>query len=246
MISKENKTPNAMIILNKVLNGRFVERPNKFIVIVELEGKGKVKAFLPDPGRLTELLLPGARVFLGKVESTTRKTMYDMVAVRHGGTIVSVDTRVPNKFVGELLKNHYLFDFTFDSIKPEYTYGDSRLDFHATRGNKEYLMEVKSVTLVMDGNVGKFPDAPTKRGARHLRELTKAVGEGYEAWIIFAAQRDDVESFEPNTVMDPEFSSALKDALDAGVKAIAFSSRLFIDNGMLKIEPAMKNIPIVI
>ncbi|MBD3188762.1 DNA/RNA nuclease SfsA [Candidatus Bathyarchaeota archaeon] len=236
-----------MILLENVFHGRFIERQNRFLVTVDLEGVGRIEAFLPDPGRLEELLVDDAHVLLGAIDPSnmgSRKTAHDLVAVYSGNILVSVDTRVPNRYVGQLLASGFLLEMEIDEIKPEFKYGKSRLDFKITSGNQSHLMEVKSVTLVEQG-VAKFPDAPTTRGTRHVRELIEAMKDGFESWIIFAAQRDDFDTFEPHVYRDPDFSSALHEARDVGVNIIVFSSNVFMDGeNRLCIEPTRKNIPI--
>ena len=229
-----------MIIAENVLSATYLERKNKFLVSLEIEIKNKktiVDAFLPDPGRLTELLIPGRHAYAVHIKNKPhRKTEYDMIAIDHGELIVSVDTRVPNKYVNLLLQNQFLFPFTFDKIKPEFTFGNSRLDFLAIKGNERYLIEVKSVTLVENG-LALFPDAPTTRGTRHVLELIESIRDGYIPVIIFVIQRSDALHFKPHKKRDPEFNEALLRAKEDGVKIIVFKSRTFLDNNNFCMEP---------
>ncbi|MBN2153905.1 MAG: DNA/RNA nuclease SfsA, partial [Candidatus Lokiarchaeota archaeon] len=180
----------------------------------------------------------GARGWVVPAGGSKRKTSFDFVAVDHGGTVVSVDTRVPNRYVRELLGSRFIFPFSFDEVRPEFKFGDrSRIDFLATRGGDKYLIEVKSVTLV-DGGTALFPDAPTSRGTRHVRELAGSLDIGYLPVIVLAIQRGDAVSFKPNARMDPDFAAAFADAVGRGVEAKAFTSRTFIaGDGSLRIEP---------
>lgn len=222
----------------------FIERPNKYLVRARLDGGQEIEAHLADPGRLKELLFPGARGWVVPASGPKRKTAHDFIAVDHAGTIVSVDTRVPNKYVKGLLENQYLFPFAFDAIRPEFPFGEkSRIDFLATRGTHRYLIEVKSVTLVEDG-IALFPDAPTTRGTRHVHELMRSIDLGYVPVIVLVIQRDDVQSFQPHARMDPEFAAAFTKAKSSGVMIKAFSSKSFIAvDGSLRIEPS-RPIPI--
>ncbi len=226
-----------MIIARELLPATFLARPNKYLVNVEIPGAGLVEAFLPDPGRLLELLIPNRQGWVVKVENPKRKTAHDFIAIEHEGLIVSIDTRVPNKYTRALLESNYLFPAGFDGIKAEFTYKQSRIDFMAWKGDARYLIEVKSVTLV-EGGLASFPDAPTKRGTRHVRELIRAKDDGYHPWLVFVIQRPDADRFKPREITDPEFAAALHEAKEAGVGMKIFTSRTFIDAGMnLHMEP---------
>nr|MDO8110094.1 DNA/RNA nuclease SfsA [Candidatus Sigynarchaeota archaeon] len=217
-----------MIIAHGLIPATFVKREHKYLVTARLNDQSLVQAFLPDPGRLKELLFPGATIFLVKAGGPTRKTAFDMVAVKHDALIVSLDTRVPNRYVRWLLETGYLFDGKFDEIRPEYLYKDSRIDFLARKNKTKYLIEVKSVTLVESG-VALFPDAPTKRGTRHVRELTDCRIDGFEPVLVFVIQRPDASSFRPNERTDPEFAAALIKAKQARVIMNIFTNKTFID-----------------
>src|SRR5271157_4797679 len=218
----------GVIIAHDIIPATFLVRENKFLVTARMEDDTTIQAFLADPGRLKELLVPSCKVFLVKASNPRRKTSFDMVAVDHEGLIVSVDTRVPNRYVRRLLDEGYLFEGTFDGIRPEYPYKDSRIDFLAWKGDKKFLIEVKSVTLVENG-IALFPDAPTTRGTRHVRELTNCREDGYEPVLVFVIQRPDAVSFRPNDAIDPDFTSALVEAKRAGVTIKSFTSKTFID-----------------
>ncbi len=225
-----------MLLAKNILEAKFIERPNRFLGIVELNSY-KIQCFIPNPGRMRELLTDNRKVWLNSVPNKNRKTSYDLIAVEHEDKIVSIDSRVPNKFIFNLLQKKFLFDFKFDEIKPEYSYQNSRLDFFLRKENEKYLVEVKSCTLVKD-KIALFPDAPTERGARHVHELIGALENGYKSFLIFIIQRDDAEFFSPNEETDKIFSEKLKLAEKKGVIIKALTNRVFIDQNNLYIEPS--------
>lgn len=158
---------------NKTIQAKFIDRPNRFIAHVEVDGQVET-VHVKNTGRCRELLLPGATVILSVADNPDRKTKYDLIAVyKEGIGLINMDSQAPNVVVGEYLAG--CNDITF--IKPEYKYGDSRIDFYFEKGDMKCLMEVKGVTLERDG-ICYFPDAPTERGVKHIRELLKAKEEG--------------------------------------------------------------------
>lgn len=190
----------------------FISRPNRFIAEVEIDGKPET-VHVKNTGRCKELLLPGCEVWLTAPGTPNRKTKYDLVAVKKSnGMLINMDSQAPNKVVKEWLAKQ-----NYDKIVPEYTYGASRIDFYMERGKERYLMEVKGCTLEVDG-VGYFPDAPTERGIKHLRELMKAVEDGYHAILLFVIQMDEVREVRANVATHPEFGIALEEAKKAGVE----------------------------
>ncbi len=209
-----------------LLEGIFLSRSNRFLGVVNLGGE-EVEAHIADPGRLKEILIPGRKVYLQRSKNPSRKTSYDLVLVNMDGTLVSIDSRVPNELIFNALQRRFFQEFAgYSRILREVRYGKSRLDFKLTDGSEaDSFIEVKSVTLVEEKKA-LFPDAPSIRGARHLRELTQACSEGYKAYVIFVIQRDDVVKFSPNRQMDPEFADALKDAVSAGVLPWAYTCRV--------------------
>ena len=215
---------------NKIVHGKFISRPNRFIAHVEIDGVEEV-VHVKNTGRCKELLLPGVEVILedcdnpeGKTtegKATERKTRYDLVAVyKKGFGLINIDSQAPNKVVYEWLKRQ-----GYDYIKPEYTYGDSRVDFYMEKDGEKYLLEVKGCTLEIDGK-GYFPDAPTERGAKHLRELTKAVSEGYRAILGFVVQMDGIDTVYPNTATDSKFTEAYEEAIQSGVEIKIFKCHI--------------------
>ena len=154
----------------------------------------------------------------------SRKTAYDLIAVEKPGIgMVNIDSQAPNQVVKEWLQEQ-----VFDLVRPEYRYGDSRIDFYMEKDHRRYLMEVKGCTLERDG-IGYFPDAPTDRGVKHLRELTKAVSEGYLTYLAFVIQMEGITKVLPNIEMHPEFGVALKEAEEAGVNILNLSCKVTED-----------------
>jgi len=202
----------------------FQSRPNRFLGIVLVDGVESL-CFIPNPGRMAELLYRGARVFLTPVQSDTRKTQYNLTLVEHKGILVSVDSLVPNRLVREAVDRGIIEPFKdFRVKKVEYTFGESRLDFLLESDSGKLLLEVKSCTLIRDG-VALFPDAPTKRGSRHLRTLTRGLSQGRSA-VFFLIQRPDANSFRPNMETDPDFTANRKEAKKMGVEVYAYSSQV--------------------
>lgn len=196
----------------KTMAARFLERTNRFIAKVELDGKVET-VHVKNTGRCKELLLPGSRVILSEADNPTRKTRYDLIAVEKVGLgLVNIDSQAPNKVMGEWLSTQ-----GYDVVQPEYTYGKSRIDFYMERGEQKYLLEVKGCTLEQDG-MGFFPDAPTERGIKHIHELIRGRKEGYWCGIAFVIQMPKVREVRPNIGTHPEFGTAWQEALDAGVR----------------------------
>ena len=200
------------MVYDNVIRAEFVRRPNRFIAEVNVDGHREI-VHVKNTGRCKELLIPGSEVWLTAPGTPQRKTKYDLIAVRkNNGIIFNIDSQAPNKVVKEWLASQ-----DFDAVVPEYTYGDSRIDFYMERGNAKYLMEVKGCTLEIDG-VGYFPDAPTERGVKHIRELIKAKEAGYHSILAFVIQMDGVSEVRPNVNTHPEFGTAFDEAGNAGVE----------------------------
>ena len=199
---------------NNITRAIFLDRPNRFIANVDIEGHIET-VHVKNTGRCKELLIPGCEVWLNAPGTPDRKTKYDLVAVRKdSGILFNIDSQAPNKVVNEWLQGQ-----NYDTVVPEYTYGDSRIDFYMTRDEDRFLIEVKGCTLEVDG-IGYFPDAPTERGVKHLRELTKATKDGYKAMLAFVIQMDGVSEVRPNIKTHPEFGTALAEAKAAGVEVL--------------------------
>jgi sugar fermentation stimulation protein A len=209
------------------------------LTLVRVEDR-VLPSFLPNPGRMQELLTQGTKVVLRKVMKEDRKTDYDLIGVFYNGQVVSVDSRVPNKLVLEALRNRDIRELSeYNTIKPEYGYGHTRFDFFLNNEHESCLLEVKSCTLVKNG-AALFPDAETERGRRHVRDLMKAKKEGYRACVLFVVQRTDAHVFTPNDETDPKFGKVLREAAMEGVEVYAYSSE-FVGNtitlkGKIKVE----------
>jgi len=210
--------------------GRFLKRPNRFIAHVEVDGVVEV-CHVKNTGRCKELLVPGCRVWLEKSDNPNRKTKYDLIAVEkenHGGTLlVNMDSQAPNRVFGEwAAAGNFRPGLTL--LRPETTYGNSRLDYYWETSEKRGFVEVKGVTLEHDGVV-RFPDAPTTRGVKHLEELMAAKGAGYEAAVCFVVQMEGMKWVEPNDATHPQFGDALRRAAEAGVEVFALECRVTPD-----------------
>ena len=203
-----------------IIKATFLSRPNRFIAKVAIDGAEET-VHVKNTGRCRELLKPGATVYLERAANPDRKTKYDLVAVvKDTGVLFNIDSQAPNAAVKE-----WLVGQDFDRVQPEYRYGNSRIDFYMEKAGEKTLMEVKGCTLEFDG-IGYFPDAPTERGTKHLRELTRAVREGYRAIAAFVIQMAGVEEVRPNEETDPAFARAFEEAREAGVEILFLKCRV--------------------
>ena len=210
-----------------ICEGRFELRPNRFIAHVAVEGRTEI-CHVKNTGRCRELLLPGAVVYLERAGNPLRKTQYDLIAVRKGELLINMDAQAPNKVFGEwAAAGGFLPGVT--AIRPEFTWGDSRFDFRLEDGQGPIFVEVKGVTLEEAGEA-RFPDAPTERGAKHLRGLLRAVEEGYRAAVCFVIQMKGPTVFRPNDRTDPAFGQALRQAAAGGVRVLAVDCRVEPDS----------------
>ena len=207
---------------NNITIAKFIERPNRFIAYVDIDGK-REKVHVKNTGRCKELLLPGVQVGLEKSDNPARSTQYDLVTVyKEGIGWINMDSQAPNKVVHEWLQKQK--DISY--IKPEYTYGDSRIDFYFEKEDgTKVLMEVKGVTLER-GRIAYFPDAPTQRGVKHINELVKAMEQGYRVYLAFVIQMNGIYEVRPNDETHPEFGQALRRAEEAGVTILELPCRV--------------------
>ncbi|HHY18795.1 MAG TPA: DNA/RNA nuclease SfsA [Firmicutes bacterium] len=223
--------------------GKFLKRPNRFLAEVLID-TGVVLAHIADPGRLKELLVPNTQVFLLPKSGENRKTKWQLLLVQSNDTLVSLNSTLPNELVYKALKGRKIDEFAeYDLIKPEYKVGSSRFDFalakkedRSTCKKKNIpscLLEVKSVTLVED-SLALFPDAPTKRGTKHLKELIELKKEGIDTAVLFVVQRDDANAVKANRKTDLEFALTLKQAYESGVSLFAYKTRLDLEKITLK------------
>ncbi len=214
-----SQTTEARVIYNNIKTARFIDRPNRFIAYIELDGKEEV-CHVKNTGRCRELLKPGATVFVQEFDTTSRKTKYDLIGVMKGDRLINMDSQVPNKVFHEwLLKGDFLKDITL--IKPEAKYKNSRFDFYLETKMEKIFIEIKGVTLE-DNNVVLFPDAPTERGVKHINELMECRKEGYKAYIVFVIQMKGVSYFTPNHITHKEFADTIRIARDKGVNIVAY------------------------
>ncbi len=210
---------------NNITRAVFLKRPNRFIAEVDIDGH-KETVHVKNTGRCKELLIQGCEVWLNAPRTPCRKTKYDLVAVRkNSGVLFNIDSQAPNKVVKEWLETK-----DFNKVIPEYTFGDSRIDFYMERREdgaeaKEYLLEVKGCTLEVNG-IGYFPDAPTERGVKHIHELIRAKEAGYHAILAFVIQMDGVTEVFPNRDTHPEFADAFYAAKEAGVKILNLTTHV--------------------
>lgn len=210
---------------SNIVKGEFIDRPNRFIANVLIDNKIEV-CHVKNTGRCKELLVKGSTVYLQKSDNPNRKTKYDLIAVQKGDRLINMDSQIVNNVALEFIPN--LFD-KIKFIKPEYKYGNSRFDIYVETDTDNIFIEVKGVTLENDGIVS-FPDAPTERGVKHLKELQKAVTEGYKSYVLFVIQMSDVKYFEPNSNTHPEFALELKKAKENGVVPLAYDSAITPDS----------------
>ena len=218
---------------DNIVPGYFRARPNRFIAKVEIGGQEET-VHVKNTGRCKELLLEGARVFLEEADKEGRKTKYSLIAVYKGDALVNMDSQAPNQMAAEALAEGKIEEIgEVDFLKREVKYENSRFDLFYQKGEKKGFIEVKGVTLEENG-IAKFPDAPTERGAKHLRELIKAKKEGYEAAVLFVIQMKGIKEFRPNEERDKNFTEALREAAAAGVQVLAYDCR--VEVGKVAIE----------
>ncbi|MCB9420544.1 MAG: DNA/RNA nuclease SfsA [Ardenticatenaceae bacterium] len=208
-----------------LVNGRFLRRDNRFRAVVSVDGH-EAAAHVPNSGRLDDLFVPGRKVWLVPAQTEKRKTAYNIKLVEAGRVLVSVDARMPNPIFAEAVRAGQLPDFAYETIEPEVRFNESRLDFRLSGVNGVCWVETKSVTLVEAGTA-LFPDVPTERGSRHLRELMRLREErGVETAVVFIIQRPDAERLAPHETADPVFAVTLREAAHAGVTVRAYTCQV--------------------
>ena len=205
-----------------IIKARFLSRPNRFIAYCDVNGAAET-VHVKNTGRCRELLVPDATVYLSVSDNPERKTKYDLIAVEkvteRETLLINMDSQAPNEAAYEWICSGGIFG-EHVKAKREVTYGDSRFDIYAESGDRRAFVEVKGVTLE-EGGVASFPDAPTERGIKHVRELASAMSDGYEAYILFVIQMKGVHTFMPNDVTHKAFGDALREAADLGVRILA-------------------------
>ena len=212
--------------------GYFLRRPNRFIAHVQIHGREEI-CHVKNTGRCRELLQDRAEVWCQYWDSPKRKTKFDLITVRKGHRLINMDSQAPNLAAKEWLIAGGLGEIS--DLKAEYTWGDSRFDFSFIKDGVRCFLEVKGVTLEQEG-ICAFPDAPTLRGVKHLKELTAATQAGYGAYVLFVIQMADVLYLHPNDGTDPAFGTALRQAADAGVQILAMDCAV-TENSMTIRQP---------
>lgn len=209
-----------------MMPGIFLARPNRFIAHVQIDGQLQI-VHVKNTGRCRELLPVGAKVWCQHWDSSNRKTKYDLISVQKGQRIINMDSQAPNAAVREWLQEGGFGQI--DQLQWEYTRGDSRFDFAFVKGGQQCFLEVKGVTLESDG-ICAFPDAPTERGVKHLKGLTRLAQEGFGAYILFVVQMENVSYLHPNDATDPAFGAALREAAASGVQVLAMECNVTPDS----------------
>ena len=210
--------------------GTFLSRPNRFIAHVQIGDQTEV-VHVKNTGRCRELLSVGAQVWCQKSSNPARKTKYDLITVQKGNRLINMDSQAPNRAAEEWLRSGGLGEI--EDLRPETVHGDSRFDFSFRKNGRLCFLEVKGVTLEEDG-VCAFPDAPTQRGAKHLRGLAEAAREGFGAYVLFVIQMEDVKYLHPNDETDPAFGQALREAAEAGVEILAMDCEITVDEMQIR------------
>ena len=209
-----------------ITEGIFIERPNRFIAYVDIDGV-KTLCHVKNTGRCKELLVAGAKVILEKSQNPLRKTAYDLIAVYKGDMLINIDSVAPNKVFGEWAEKSGFFE-DISYIKPECVYKNSRFDYYIEAEGKRIFVEVKGVTLENDG-VLSFPDAPTERGIKHIKELMDAAENGFEAFIFFVVQMEHCKYFTPNAQRHKAFAEVLRTAAEKGVNVKCVTCKVLPD-----------------
>jgi len=216
------------VIYERVEKGVFIDRPNRFIANVLINGKNEV-VHVKNTGRCKEILIEGSLVYIQKSTNINRKTAYDLIAVekeigRGEKITINIDSQIPNKVVEEAIIQSKIPEIgKIDYLKREAKHGSSRFDFYYEKGNVKGFIEVKGVTLENNRHA-KFPDAPTKRGARHLKELTYLQNKGYQNYVFFLLQMNHPVIFSPNWETDEEFSNNLVEANNSGIGILCYDA----------------------
>ena len=215
---------------NSIKKGVFINRPNRFIANVFIDGITET-VHVKNTGRCNEILIKGASVLLEEFSNLKRKTRYSLVAAYKGNTLINIDSQAPNHVVYEAILQNKIEAFKdVSTLKKEVTFGKSRFDLYFEKNSTKGFIEVKGVTLEKDG-IAMFPDAPTLRGTRHILEMIDAVNNNYKGYILFLVQLKGVKYFTPNKKMDPEFDAALKKAKNKGVEILVYDS-IVMENGL--------------
>ncbi|MPM58358.1 Sugar fermentation stimulation protein A [bioreactor metagenome] len=215
------------MVYQKMKQAVFIDRPNRFIANIELDGRREV-CHVKNTGRCHELLKPGAEIFVQELRAPGRRTGYDLISVWKGNRLINMDSAAPNKVFAEWVAKSGLFRI-ITLLKPEQRFGNSRFDFYIEADGRRAFAEVKGVTLEEGGTV-RFPDAPTERGVKHLHELINCTATGFDAYLVFIVQMKGVKYMEANWATHPAFGEALREADKAGVRILALDCRVTEDS----------------
>ncbi|HHW30502.1 MAG TPA: DNA/RNA nuclease SfsA [Clostridiaceae bacterium] len=214
-----------------VKEAKFIFRPNRFLANIEINGKSEL-CRVKNTGRCKELLIPGTKIYVQETDNQLRKTKYDLITVCKGNRLVNIDSQAPNKvFYDWVCESNYFDEIVL--IKPESRYGNSRFDFYIETSSRKLFAEVKGVTLEEEGVV-LFPDAPTERGIKHINELCQCMKDGYEAYMVFIVQMENVLYFTPNRKTHKAFGDALREAEKAGLHILALDCKVTEDSIVAK------------
>ena len=203
------------------VKGIFKNRPNRFIAEVEVDGNLEI-AHVPNTGRCKELLVEDAVVWLEPSDNPNRKTKFSLHFVENKGVLVSLYSQQANSIVYDAIVGGKIKELAgYDYHQREKTVDNSRIDIYLANENEECYVEVKGVTLIVDGEA-RFPDAPTERGAKHLKELIKLKKQGNRCVVFFLIQHPAGKFFRPNWDNDPVFSETLNEAYRQGVEILVY------------------------
>jgi sugar fermentation stimulation protein A len=215
-----------MRLPHPLISGKLVRRYKRFFVDVELDDGMVVTAHTPNTGSMKQCAIPGFPVLISRADDPKRKLKYTLELIRIGDHWVDTHTLRTNRVVEEALRNDWIAGLEGFQVRPEYCFGDSRIDFYLEKGDERVLLEVKNVTLCCNGTTACFPDAVTTRGQKHLRELLAAKQQNYRAIIFFLVQRGEATEFSPADDIDPEYGRLLREVVEQGVEAFAYKTEV--------------------
>ena len=215
-----------MVLPQPLVAGRLVRRYKRFLADIELEDGSLVTAHTPNTGSMQQCAVPGQQVLLSKSDNPKRKLAWSWELVRVNEHWVDINTHRANRVVEEALRNNVLRCFQNYSVRPEFPFAESRIDFMLEGQDEKVLLEVKNVTLCCQPGVACFPDTVTTRGQKHLRDLMLAKEQGWRAVIFFLVQRSDAQTFSPADEIDAEYGRLLREAVSCGVEALAYRTRV--------------------
>ena len=218
-----------------MIHGRLLRRYKRFLADVELEDGSQVTAHTANTGTMMQCAVPGAEVLLSKSNNPKRKLPYSWELVRVNDHWVDINTHRANRVVEEALRGGVIPEFAGYEITPEFSYANSRIDFMLQKDNEKVLLEVKNVTLCCEPTVACFPDAVTKRGQKHLRDLMAAVSEGWRAGVFFLVQRGEAKAFTAADKIDAEYGRLLREAVECGVEVFAYRTIVTEDSNQARI-----------